>query len=96
MFQKFTEEKIQQVWNKGIVVVGKDPNQVRKDSCGAYISRNMYGDTSNQNNNGWEIDHINPESNGGTDDISNLQPLQWFNNRAKSNGLQLCPIKATA
>jgi 5-methylcytosine-specific restriction endonuclease McrA len=34
---------------------------------------------------GWEIDHIRPVSDGGADDLENLQPLQWENNRYKSD-----------
>ncbi len=30
---------------------------------------------------GWEIAHITPVEEGGTDDLSNLQPIQWENNR---------------
>ncbi|KUG25132.1 hypothetical protein ASZ90_005048 [hydrocarbon metagenome] len=37
---------------------------------------------------GWEIDHIIPLSLGGTDDIANLQPLHWENNRKKSDNLE--------
>jgi 5-methylcytosine-specific restriction endonuclease McrA len=42
-----------------------------------------YGITDSKH--GWEVDHIIPVSKGGTDDLSNLQPLQWDNNRKKGD-----------
>ena len=77
----FSEKMIQDVWEKGIVVLGNDPKKWRKDQCGAWISRSQYGNRDSQY--GWEIDHISP---GGEDILSNLRPLQWQNNVAKSNG----------
>lgn len=88
---QFDNVTIQLVWMKGLVVLGQDPNLVRKDVCGAYISKNMYGDRSDQNNNGWEIDHIDPN---GSDNVSNLRPLQWFNNASRQDGPLTCPVKA--
>jgi hypothetical protein len=55
---------------------------MRKDICGAWIQWTEYGVTE-PNGAGWEIDHVKPISAGGIDDLQNLQPLQWQNNRLK-------------
>jgi len=70
------------VWRKGKVVAGYDPAVLRKDSCGAWIRWSAYGSTTEQ---GWEIDHVRPIAEGGVDELWNLQPLQWQNNRHKSD-----------
>jgi hypothetical protein len=82
------------VWNKGQVVPGADPAFFRKDVCGALISWGAYGDTT-PSGNGWEIDHILAVANGGTDDLTNLQPLQWQNNRGKGDQMRwTCAVTA--
>lgn len=80
----FTTQSIIAVWNKGWVVTGHDPAVRRKDACGAWIEFSQYGVTT-ENGTGWEIDHIQPVSQGGGDTLEKLQPLQWENNRHKGD-----------
>ena len=54
---------------------------LRVDAWGWTIVRQDFGNTRSRY--GWEIDHIIPLALGGNDDLSNLQPLQWENNRRK-------------
>ncbi len=79
----FDENIIQQVWNKGIIQNGYDSDIARKDACGAWMLRGQYGNTDSLF--GWEIDHVLPKTKGGTDDLINLRPMQWQNNRSKGD-----------
>jgi 5-methylcytosine-specific restriction endonuclease McrA len=72
------------VWRKARTVSGVDPDKRRLDCCGAWIDWDQYGRTV-ANGTGWEIDHIQPVARGGHDSLANLQPLQWENNRHKSD-----------
>lgn len=74
-------EVIQRVWEKGIVVDNYNPSLYRKDSAGAWIARNAYGDRDNVL--GWEIDHVYPMAKGGLNHFVNLRPMNWRNNESK-------------
>jgi hypothetical protein len=43
----FSDAVVQAVWEKGAVVPGADPEQWRKDACGAWIARDPAGTYTN-------------------------------------------------
>jgi len=82
-------DMIQAIWEKGQVVLGQDSQSWRKDQCGAWIGREFYGNRESQY--GWEIDRIDPKV---SDDPANFRPLQWRNDRDRSDGPLRCNVTA--
>ena len=83
---QFSDYILSAVWQKAKTVEGYDPNIWRKDLANAWIRRDHYGVDSKY---GWEIDHLCPSSNGGSDELSNLNALHWKNNNKKSDNYPL-------
>ncbi len=80
------------VWSMAATVPGYNSAKYRKDTCGAWICYESFGDRNSKY--GWEIDHIFPTAKGGNHHISNVQPLHWKNNLAKADGNQVCVVFA--
>ena len=82
----------ERVWAKAIVIDGFEPNEVRKDVCGAYIIKKF---SNRENIYAWEIDHISPVSvlkahnvpEALIDNIINLRPLCYRNNISKADDI---------
>jgi hypothetical protein len=57
------------------------------------MQKNKYG---TQDSMGWENSHVYPLARGGDDELINLIPMQWQNNRNKSNSYPSyqCSVKA--
>ena len=57
------------VWNLAKEIKDKNPNIYRQDAYGTQLCYNSYGTHGKQS---WEIDHITPQSRGGSDNLKNL------------------------
>ncbi|MCV6599297.1 MAG: HNH endonuclease [Alphaproteobacteria bacterium] len=77
--------KIDNIWDKGKPIRGKNPDVWRRDSNGNKIRKPSYGTLGEY---GWEVDHKHPKSKGGSNNIRNLQPLHWEANREKSDKIK--------
>lgn len=97
-YDGWSEDQKRAVWEKGIIVPGYEDvaDMYRQDVAGAWISYPQYGATNDETNFGWEIDHIFPEALGGNDSLANLRPLQWRNNRSKSDNYPRWSSEATS
>ena len=76
----FSEKRKREVWEKAKIY--PDNEDYRIDVKGSYMKFVEYGEITKY---GWEIDHKKPVSAGGGDELRNLQPLFWRNNRDKGD-----------
>jgi len=75
-----SKKRIEEVWEKGKEIRGKDPDVWRKDKYNNKIRFPSYGTEGDY---GWVIDHKNSKDKGGSDQLRNLQPLHWEENLEK-------------
>ena len=77
-----TKKDREAAWDRATKVRGKNPETWRRDELGNQMRHGSYG---SQGEYGWEIDHKNPVSKGGTDNPRNLRALNSGANRWKSD-----------
>lgn len=80
-----SKKLIEEVWEKAKEIHGKDSEVWRKDK---YDNKIRFGSYGTEGEYGWEIDHKNPKDKGGSDQLRNLQPLHWEENREKGAKIQ--------
>ncbi len=80
-----TNDQKQKAWENATTVRGKNPDLYRKDPYGNVMYKSSYGKASQM---GWDVDHITPQSKGGSDATRNLQALNASVNRGKGASLQ--------
>jgi hypothetical protein len=85
-FASASEEFKLSVWAKGKITDGYNGNFYRRDAFGSWMQYSAHGETLSHF--GWEIGYIKALAHGGSEDVSNLRPLQWQNNRNHGNHSQ--------
>lgn len=73
---------INNAWIRATPIPGYNASEWRRDDYGNAIHYGSYGTTGDY---GWELDHIKPQSKGGSDFQHNIRALHWKANRAKSD-----------
>ena len=77
-----SKKHIEDVWEKAKPIRGRNPDTWRRDAAGNKLRKGSYGTLGEY---GWEVDHKNPKSKGGTDNPRNLRALHWEANRKKGD-----------
>ena len=83
----YSEDLIQQVWEKARVMPDHDPTEWRQDECGAWLRRQAYRHEKSEH--GWTIVNTSP---GGPDVVENLRPLHLGNSFDKASGKAHCHV----
>ncbi len=77
-YMEFSDNDLALIWSKGNVESGYNADRFRKDDYGRWMERGEYG--NRQHKWGWEVDHIRRDRHGGSNQLSNLRPLNWESN----------------
>jgi hypothetical protein len=77
-----TKKQVENAWDRAAPIRGRSPDTWRRDEMGNECRKGSYG---TQGEYGWEIDHRNPVSKGGTDHGRNLRILNTASYRRKSD-----------
>lgn len=85
----YSEDVVQQVWERGRATNDLDPNDWRKDECGAWMQRSKYGNEDHAF--GWVIRNVVA---GGTNSVENLRPFHARNEYNRSSGKTHCHVAA--
>ncbi len=78
------QDQIDKAWDNAKPIRGEDSDNYRQDPYGNKIHKDSFGKNSQM---GWEVDHIKPKAQGGSDATQNLQALQTKVNREKGDSL---------
>lgn len=77
-----TKKQKDVAWDNASKARGKNPDTWRRDPYRNLIRKGSYGTNGEF---GWEVDHINPKSKGGSDSSKNIQALNAKKNRSLSD-----------
>jgi len=83
--ENYNLEEREAIWEKAELVSGSGDDEIRSDYAGALMRKGSYGQIDDELGFGWEADHQRPLSKNGLNNLRNLVPLQWRNNRAKGD-----------
>ena len=86
---RFSEQVIQQVWQKARAMADRDADEWRHDQCGAWIKRDAY--ESEHSDYGWTIRNISPGNSGATE---SLYPFHHQNGYEVALGKPQCRMTA--